>query len=115
MINCSLTITNDCPGILYRSLFKLALDRFAGEVVGSHDHENFSHPITYFLQIITSDKDIINVNEHTSAHQNFLETHVHHSLKCHWGIAYAEVHHMWLKQPSIHDEGGLPLIPFPNS
>jgi hypothetical protein len=114
-INCGLAITNDHPEILYRSLFKLALDRFAREVVGSHDHENFPHPIAYFLQIIAGDKDIVDVNEYASACQNLLETHIHHSLKCRWGIAHAKVHHAQLEQPLICDEHSLPLIPFPDS
>jgi hypothetical protein len=97
------------------SLLKLAFDSFAREAVGSHDHENFPHPIAYFLPIITSDKDIVDINKYTSAHQNLLETHIHHSLKHRKGIAHAEIHHEWLEQPSICEEGGLPLIPFPNS
>jgi hypothetical protein len=109
-----LAITNNCPEILYRSLLKLALDRFARKAVGSHDHENFPHPMAYFFQTIAGDKDIVDVNKHTSARQNLLETHIHHSLKCRWGIAHAEIHHEWLKQPSTHDEGSLPLVPFPD-
>jgi hypothetical protein len=73
-INCGLAITNDRPKILYRSLLKLALDGFAREAIGSHDHENFPCPIAYFLQIIAGDKDIVDVNKYASAHQNLLET-----------------------------------------
>ena len=74
--------------------------------------KNLSYYQAVFLDILAIDEDIIHVHRHLTFSYQICEHRVHEGLEGGRTVCHAEVHHSWLKQSSVHDNGSLSFVSF---
>ena len=62
------------------------------------------------LGVAAIDKDIVHVDCHLVARDEVCEDRVHQGLENSWRVGEPKVHNTWFEEPSICDEGSLPLV-----
>ena len=77
--------------------------------------EKFHHStdnLPMFIQCLSEDEDIVQVNNHYTLGDEVFEDPVHHSLESSWTISQTKEHNKWFVESSVSLECGFPFITF---
>src|ERR1700758_5633805 len=97
---------DDYSEVFDRSFFKFTFLRFKGQSMLLEKFHNSTDNLPMFIQCLSEDEDIVQINHHHTFRDEVFEDPVHHSLESSWTIGQTKEHNEWFIETSVSLECG---------
>src|ERR1700758_4846618 len=101
---------DDYSEVFDGSFFKFTFLGFKGQSVLLEKFHNSTNDLPMFIQCLSENKDIIQINHHHTFGDEFFEDSVHHSLEGSGAIGQTKEHNEWFVETSVSSECGFPFM-----